>query len=61
MSAWDITGAVIWTFLALCFWAATRPKPGTAFSAVEFWCAIFAICFSAAAIFCFARLCGAHA
>jgi hypothetical protein len=60
MSAWDIAGAVVWTPLALMFWA-------TAFASVKrkddttrrtF---LVAVPLTLAAIFCIARLCGAHA
>ncbi len=59
MSAFDIAGAVVWTGLAVLFWfaiwlAVRQHAPITGYS-----CCI-ALGTTAAAIFCIARLFGAH-
>lgn len=64
MSAWDIAGTVVWTPLAILFWGGalvpSRP-PLPPYGAREVNAAVWAVCFSVAAVFCIARLFGAHA
>jgi hypothetical protein len=62
MSAWDVTGAVMWSAIALLYWfwcfdKAMKEEPASSQSLTGF---IFALASTAAAIFCIARLCGAH-
>ena len=69
MSAWDITGLIVWGFLALIFAsgtvsAAARGKwsDGDDFTPSHaFWSLFIFLAFASATIFCAARLLGAHA
>lgn len=64
MSAWDVSGAVVWTALGILFWggAITPGKPpNPRIGPAEVGCFLLAIPISAASVFCIARLCGAHA
>lgn len=61
MSAWDITGAIIFSFIAgvlwLAFWCYMEEND---FTSADFPPVIMTICFSACAIFCISRCFGAH-
>lgn len=63
MSAWDFTGAVIWSVLAVLFWAGTfisNKSPNPRYGSTEMGCFLLALPLTCAAAFCIARLCGAH-
>lgn len=60
MSAWDIAGAVVWTLLAVMFWGTAVISVDDPKASVKAATAL-AAAFTMAAIFCIARLCGAHA
>lgn len=61
MSAWDITGAVIWSALSVWLWSdAVRGKVDLDDDKTGAGVFCLGCSFSAAAIFCIARLCGAH-
>lgn len=65
MSAWDITGALVWGALSVCLWSDIlwRDRDGMeGLSAGErgtIW--LIALGVTSGAIYCVARLCGAHA
>lgn len=63
MSAWDVTGVVVWTALALFWWMVTlipSKPPAPPYGETELVAFCLAVPCSALAVFCFARLAGAH-
>lgn len=64
MSAWDIAGSIVWTFLAAIYFCASltpSDPPHPRYGTREAQCFLWAVVFAAASAFCIARLCGAHA
>jgi len=62
VSAWDISGAVVWTLMALLLWAGIFADlaKGTMKNGEGFVPVAIAIMLSLASVFCIARLFGAH-
>ena len=64
MSAFDLAGAVVWTPLCLLFFVGavvpSRP-PRPRYGEPEAGCFVTSVVLAFAAVFCIARLCGAHA
>lgn len=64
MSVWDISGAIVWSVLAVIFGlVALMPNkpPRPRYGGDEVVWFFIALPTTAAAVFCIARLCGAHA
>lgn len=64
MSAWDISGAIVWGVLAFFLWCGAlipAKPPLPRYGGNEVAAFFFALPTTAAAVFCIARLCGAHA
>lgn len=62
MSAWDIAGAVVWTPTAVALWAGflrTNMSGFTTFGTLLALATVFGP--TLGAVYCIARLCGAHA